>query len=82
MERIGYGYIRYSGIPATSYFAGCIVSEPTLLFVITLLRRLRCLERKNGPGPYFCILGDGPYPVSFPGLLSSGSGSVKSKFQN
>ncbi len=27
-----------SGIPVTSCFEGCIVSEPTLLFVITLLK--------------------------------------------
>ncbi len=37
LERIGYGYIRYSGIPVTSGFAGCMVSEPTLLYVITWL---------------------------------------------
>ncbi len=33
----GYGNIRYSGIPVTSCFTSSIVSEPTLLFVITLL---------------------------------------------
>ncbi len=36
LERIGYEYIRYNGIPMTSCFVGCIVSEATLLFVITL----------------------------------------------
>ncbi len=37
LEHIGYGYFRYSGLPVTSCLAGCILSEPTLLFLITLL---------------------------------------------
>ncbi len=36
LEHIGYGYIRYSGIPVTSCFAGCIVSEPTLRYIHTM----------------------------------------------
>ncbi len=36
LERIGYGYNWYIGIPVTPCFAGCIISEQTLLCVITL----------------------------------------------
>ncbi len=36
LHAMGYGYIGYSGIPVTSRFVGCIISEANLLFVITL----------------------------------------------
>ncbi len=38
LERIVQGCTWYRGIPVTSCFVGCIVSKPTSLFVITLVR--------------------------------------------
>ncbi len=47
LESVGYGHSRYSGIPMTSCFVGCIVSEPTLLFVITLTLTTYIISEKT-----------------------------------
>ncbi len=51
-----YGYIWYSGIPVTSCFAGCIVSEPTLLFVITLNKITNQCDQRQKYWKKICFL--------------------------